>query len=342
MARSEVVTRFTEERPSVDSDWRAIVLFGRNVASYKFALAGALLDVEPGADLLTLEELALPFATRVAGHLKVHDKQGSSPRSRFLDACRAFNRGEQDEDKLRASTVRLGFANVIDAFHIVDKLEMKDRFFNDERSSSGGIRITDALRRLKLDYQQPNLVVEVESRWRLVETAWGLNLPTQLLEVAGDIGSEMLGTRRRPAITSARGTLNGYQKGKCFYCFDGIEIVARSERTCHVDHFFPWSVGARVGGAPVDGVWNLVLACARCNGWQEKSARPPALRYVERLHKRNEFLIASEPPLRPTLIAQTGSTEAERAATLQRAYAEVTVKGSRPQWSAPEEMEPEF
>ena len=38
-----------------------------------------------------------------------------------------------------------------------------------------------------------------------------------------------------------------------------------------VDHVFAWSLGVEVGNAPVDGVWNLVLACGRCNGWHEKS-----------------------------------------------------------------------
>ncbi len=38
--------------------WRAIVLYGRNVQSYKFALAAALLDLKPQAGtLLKLEDL---------------------------------------------------------------------------------------------------------------------------------------------------------------------------------------------------------------------------------------------------------------------------------------------
>jgi hypothetical protein len=82
----------------------------------------------------------------------------------------------------------------------------------------------------------------------------------------------------------------------------------------------------------------LVLACPRCNGWHEKSNRPPAAKYVARLHRRNEFLIASHHPLRPTLLAQTGPTATARIATLQRASSEVTVGGARQAWSAPEEQ----
>ena len=50
MGRGRAVARFTYEVPSLDSDWRSIVLFGQNVASYKFALAGALLEIGDGPE----------------------------------------------------------------------------------------------------------------------------------------------------------------------------------------------------------------------------------------------------------------------------------------------------
>src|ERR1700722_9123342 len=123
MDRGDAVARFAYEVPSLDSYWRAIVLFGQNVASYKFALAGALLEIGAASEVVNLDALALPFANRIAEHLRTHDKQGMFQQSRFLDACRAYNRGELDADGLRGKTVQLGFANVIDAFHVVDKAE---------------------------------------------------------------------------------------------------------------------------------------------------------------------------------------------------------------------------
>ena len=38
-------------RPDINEEdcWRSIVLFGRNVASYKFALAASLLDLTPAS-----------------------------------------------------------------------------------------------------------------------------------------------------------------------------------------------------------------------------------------------------------------------------------------------------
>ena len=89
-------------RPTLEDQWRAIILFGRNVASYKFALAKALLEVKPSSgSLVKLEELALPFALHVCEHLRLEDKQATSASSAFLDGCRKFNEGALDREASR-------------------------------------------------------------------------------------------------------------------------------------------------------------------------------------------------------------------------------------------------
>jgi len=81
--------------------WRAIVLFGRNVATYKFALAQALLELRPASgQLVTLEELAAPYTRHLREHLRLADKQGTFQRSQFLDACRNANAGGLSEQQL--------------------------------------------------------------------------------------------------------------------------------------------------------------------------------------------------------------------------------------------------
>lgn len=79
---------------------------------------------------------------------------------------------------------------------------------------------------------------------------------------------------------------------------------------------------------------NLVLACPECNrGQQGKFDRLPSVNLLERLHKRNEYLITSHHPLRETLIAQTGFTEQTRRGFLQDAYNCATLTlGSRLKW----------
>lgn len=62
---------FKEENLSLESYWRSLILFGRNVASYKFALAKSLLEiVSEGKVEVTLEELAVYFSKHLCEHLK--------------------------------------------------------------------------------------------------------------------------------------------------------------------------------------------------------------------------------------------------------------------------------
>jgi hypothetical protein len=107
---------------------------------------------------------------------------------------------------------------VIDAFHVVSSAPVAHKFFVDERKESRGIRVTDEFSRLIAGNQAGNLDQEVDSRWRLVETAWNLGISANLLTIHHDhVAGEMFTmdqTLRRRAVTSRRGALNGYQKGR--------------------------------------------------------------------------------------------------------------------------------
>lgn len=320
-------------------------MFGRNVASYKFALGRALFDLRPSpGQLVTLEELAAPFSTHICDHLRIADKQGTFQGSRFLDACRKFNDDKIDQESLVTATVRLGFNNVIDAFHVVGRDEVACRFFIDERTTESGIRITDAFAQLTDGDQGPNLPQEAEARWRLVETAWELGVSRALVEVNHDLETDMLfaidGSRRRKSITGAREALSGYQKGHCFYCFSSFSLLGPEPPD--VDHFFPHSLKVTNIGRNINGLWNLVLACPRCNrGVDGKSNRVPVLKLLERLSKRNEFLISSHHPLRETLIRQTGANESERRHFLNEFHREALAILIH-EWDTDEGMEPLF
>jgi hypothetical protein len=320
-------------------------LFGRNVASYKFALGRSLLDLRPQAgQVVSLEELAGPFCEHLCDHLKHAEKQGTFRASRFLDACRKANAGELSQAQLAEQAVRLGFNNVIDAFHVVGQDEVPHRFFVDERKGGGGIRITEAFADLLGGNQNPNLPVEADARWRLVETAWELGVSPALLAVSHDPATEQLfvvdANRRRKPITGARDALSGYQKGHCFYCFDSLSLAGTEPPD--VDHFFPHSLKNVGLGDRVDGVWNLVLACRRCNrGSNGKSNRVPTIRLLERLEARNEFLIASHHPLSDTLVAQTGSSEAERRSFLNAFHTDAR-QALIHEWEAREVAKPLF
>ncbi len=323
----DTLTEFTECQPTLENYWRSIILFGRNVASYKFALGKSLLDfAKQGSEVVTLEQLAAPFAHNVCEHLRISDKQATSRSSRFLDGCRKFNVGELSREELLDLTSKLGFANVIDAFHIVHEGEIGVRFFTDERrGGEKGIRLTQDLFELADRFQYQNLPSEIEARWRLVETAWELSLPRHVLTVQYDEvdGLLIVNDRKlaRRTITGCREALNGYQKGRCFYCFADVAIDAASDQLADVDHFFPHALKAHGFGQVIDGVWNLVLACQDCNrGANGKFHKLPDRDLLQRLHTRNNFFIDSHHPLRETLIEQTGVSEQARRQYLQQAY----------------------
>ena len=80
------MAEFYEVTPTLDNYWRSIVLFGRNVASYKFALAKSLLEFQDRRDdLIRMDELARPFSQNICEHLTYSPKQATSSSSKFID-----------------------------------------------------------------------------------------------------------------------------------------------------------------------------------------------------------------------------------------------------------------
>lgn len=335
---------FLDNDPAPLDQWRAIVLFGRNVASYKFALAESLLEL--GAkenEFVALDELARPFSAAVRRHLDLEDKQGTQPTSRFLDACRDANAGRISESQLIGATVQHGFQNVIDAFHRVGGGDVPHRFFLDERKGPRkGIRILPGLITTSRERHALTLREENDARWRLVETAWSLDLPVSAIQVTRDEESEQLfvvDKVRRKSITGVRDGLLGYQRGACFYCRAPISTAAHASTCADVDHFLPWALRDEMHPHSADGVWNLVLACQTCNrGPQGKFDNLPTLECLEDLFLRNEFYIQSHHPLRETLINQTGEKTANRKAFLQARWDACRATRPGPLWK-PAEIE---
>lgn len=334
----ELITSFQQNDPSLESQWRALILFGKNTTTYKFAFARSLLELAiEEKSRIRLEELAAPFSRYMVQHIKANDKQGNVPSSKYLSACKAFIKGEISLEKLHERTITDGFRYVVDAFQQVNRDRIPDPFYaKDYSEGRKEIVITDNLLRLRESLQFPNLDRETEARWRLVETAWNLQINPNLLDVKYDGDKELLYLEndfmRRVDVTSARDALNGYQKGKCFYSFQDISVQTGSENLCEVDHFLPHlnKRAHQQEGANINGIWNLVLADSTVN--REKLARVPEIRFLKRLHRRNEWYIASNHPLAETIINQTGKTKAQRIAFLNREY-EVALSASIHTWA---------
>lgn len=92
-------------------------------------------------------------------------------------------------------------------------------------------------------------------------------LDTEVPDVAGHLFG-----RERTALAAVREPFKEAFGAHCFYC--GTHLPANNP----IDHVLPWSL---VG---IDGLSNLVLACARCNG--DKSGALPAVSIVDRVLDR--------------------------------------------------------
>jgi len=340
------MTEFQINDPSLESQWRALILFGKNSATYKFAFAKSLLElVEKETTSISLSELARPFSRNITEHLKLCDKQGSSSSSKFLNFCRDYNKGQINESQLLNKTEKLGFVNVVDAFQNINGGQIPNLFYEKDYSNGNKkIIIKDDLLKLKESFHFQNFEKETEARWKLVETAWNLKINPNLLEVKYDEASSLFflenNFMRRVDITSVRDSLNGYQKGKCFYSFLDISIIQGSSDICHVDHFMP-HVNKKIhseNGANINGVWNLVLAHSSMNSIKEKGAKVPNKKYLQRLFNRNEFYISSKHPLAETIINQTGKTKELRKSFLEKQY-NIALEHSIVTWNPSEELE---
>jgi hypothetical protein len=91
-----------------------------------------------------------------------------------------------------------------------------------------------------------------------------------------DVAGHLFG-RERTALAAVRGPFKEAFGPHCFYC--GTHLPDNNP----IDHVLPWSL---VG---IDGLSNLVLACARCNG--DKSSALPAVTIVDRVLGRERDVL---------------------------------------------------
>ena len=88
------MSRFTDIEPTLENYWRGVILFGLNVASYKFALGKSLLDLSKrDSDFVSLQDLGERFSFHIAQHVKTHPKQSTRKDPvKFFELCKQFNR----------------------------------------------------------------------------------------------------------------------------------------------------------------------------------------------------------------------------------------------------------
>jgi len=326
---------FLYKDKTIESQFRAVYLFGRNVATYKFAFAKTILELGGGVNsFVSLADLSPVYAKYMLEHIDDNKRQILNPTSKFISALELFNNSQITWDQLLDVTQKVGFRHVIDAFHNIPEGELSTSFYEKAViDGKPGITLTDDAFQLSQSLHKNNLFGEIEGRWNLVENVWTERNSRFKVDYDADLESfffirpitskQFLHSHERINLTPVRKPLNGYQKGKCFYCFNRISIESNQLDTCDVDHFIPLSIqhDGRLS-LNLNEAWNLVLSCKDCNRGEDggKFAQLPTKTLLERLHKRNEYLIKSEHPLQQTIIQYTGRSPQERRRFLDTIY----------------------
>lgn len=267
-------------------------------ASYKPALLKALVRVSRRSEELdvTLEHLGDEFArmywnqtviyhlrqasalTKESEVIKVIRRAAQEHRARFFQELPAAGRTDICRRMARVLTI-----NVLDAFHSSKPAEMaplyswerKDREIHLTEQSHAFLRRHAGPLEIIANYYWAEFL---ESRNRLAPKI------IQKVERDGPPRESL-----RPFFQ-----LLIEEDGACFYCGTGIE----GEEQFAVDHVIPRSFLLE------DPLWDLVLACRRCNS--QKSDWLPEAHFVERLVKKNALRMKAAVGRHASLLAEAG------------------------------------
>lgn len=288
-----IIQEFNASDNSVVSTLRTIVLFGRNVSTYKFALASTLLKLKP-KNFITYEDLRNEFLNSLFTHYQKNPHQYQAGENSLTRAFDKYKRDDNWNDLLETAEKNI-YNNVFDAFHNVGGGSIKkEHILFEHLPNEKKLVLTDNINAI---LEQEDLIEllkdENESRWMIVEEAWKNKLSPNFL-VYDQATNEFVSVSsvERTNLRSAVSVLLPYQHGSCFYCNKKINTSANSEDSDFpdVDHFIAHSYFNRPDLSHInpDGIWNLVIACKECNrGTGGKFERLPALNYQSEIINRN-------------------------------------------------------
>lgn len=200
--------------------------------------------------------------TKEAEAVKLIRKMADEYKTRDISSLPAGARA-----KLDAKMARLLTINVLAAFHTSKPLDMPRLY--DWKPDQGHVEISPASH---LFLTQHGQALEIIANFYWAEFLENCNrlAPRIVQKVARDAA-------RRGSMAKYLKILEKETPLLCFYC-----DVAFGESVPHVDHVIPWSFLLE------EGLWDLVLACAKCNG--AKSDLLPSRNFIDKLIDRNKKL----------------------------------------------------
>ena len=275
---------------------RAILLFGKNAATYKFALLKTLMEFNPKSSL-DYSDIGQIFLKHLVEHHRScpHQHQRKTP-TELSKKMTAYIAGETNWDSLFSTAEDSIYNNVFDALQNIGSGSISDahRLIEHDKSNRK-IILTDNLNMIQSNDKLRQLVTEEsEARWRVVEEAWRNDITPLMILDERDKSFYTRTKDHRVNLRSAVATIGPYQKGRCFYCGKLWDESADSQEHNfpEVDHFIPLSMLARkpFKGVNPNGVWNLVISCMNCNrGHKGKLDQIADASYFDRLLARNYY-----------------------------------------------------
>lgn len=289
-----VIADYTKTDITPSSTLRTIILFGRNVSTYKFALANVLLGSKAQSSF-KYEELRDDFLKELYAHYLKNPNQYQGGSNSLTSAFDKYSK-DSDWEKLVPITERNIYNNVFDAFHNVGGSTIKEEFklFEHDKESRRLVMTDNFIKIVENTNLSDQIAKENQSRWNIVEEAWKNKLsPNMLIYETDQNVYSVTQDNERVNLRSAVDILLPYQQGRCFYC--NKKLNPESESIEHdfpdVDHLIPHSAFSKhfdLMNINSNGMWNLVIACQECNrGASGKFDQPPEVRYYDKLISRN-------------------------------------------------------
>ncbi len=290
--------------PTVKDYWRAIILYGSNMSTYKMGLGHLLINyASKNSEKIPLQELSEDFIDLYSDKIKNNKHQSSRRKINGKEKNLTYVEQEflkiEQEGKSKEKAIKSVLTNslkkmVLIKFHTLFKKEIPDPFYD---VTNTHLVLQKNLLDLFSDKQNQSLDTELMSRWDLLEFGFENVSGEESIEVDEKL-EFVLKKTKRTQISRLRPVLNGYQDGVCFFCGVKFDIDGKM----HVDHLIPRDAVKH------DQIWNLVLSCESCNLW--KSNHLPQKHFVQKLIDRNEFVLQSDLPLKEHLRKVLG-TETE-------------------------------
>ena len=317
--------------PTSKDWWRALILYGNNMSTYKMGLGDLLISyANKNKEKIPLRELSEDF-------LDIYQERvdsGKHQKKRTLvkgeekgltvieTQLKKIKLGETTREKAISIVQKDSLENmVLKKFHGVFHRQIPDPFYQVTKTH---LILQKNTLDTFTDNQNKPLNQELSSRWELLEFGFENTKKEESLEV--DFKSELvIKKNKRTSIAQLRPILNGYQRGNCFYC--GLEL----DDSIEVDHVIPWTAINH------DEIWNLVLAHVDCN--HQKLAQLPPKPFVEKLIQRNEIVLKSDLPLKEELKKVLGDSAKKRMEQVWNQY-KIAVNTGLTIWGGTDKFDP--